>query len=116
MALCYLLYKAKMLSVYLCTFWHADNLAVSIWIETRLSRNESCVFEDHSSFSQAYSTHHSSTGVPRRQRCKHPLICKAPMLKQLASSLSPTADVFCILAECFIHSMVPSVNIYFIVL
>ena len=26
---------------------HADNSAVSAWIETGLARNESCVFEDH---------------------------------------------------------------------
>ena len=29
-----------------CTFWHADNSAVSARIETGLARNESCVFED----------------------------------------------------------------------
>ena len=29
-----------------CTFWHADNSAVSAWIETGLAQNESCVFED----------------------------------------------------------------------
>ena len=26
---------------------------------------------------QAYSTYHSLAGVPRRRRCKQPLICKA---------------------------------------
>ena len=30
-----------------CTFWHADNSAVSARIEMGLARNESCVFEDH---------------------------------------------------------------------
>ena len=49
----YLLYKAEKPSVCLsvrpsvCTFWHADNSAVSARIETGLARNESCVFEDH---------------------------------------------------------------------
>ena len=48
-----LLYKAEKPSVYLfvclsvCTFWHADNSTMSVWIEMRLARNESCVFEDH---------------------------------------------------------------------
>ena len=48
-----LLYKAEKPSVCLsvrpsvCTFWHADNSAVSAWIETGLARNESCIFEDH---------------------------------------------------------------------
>ena len=30
-----------------CTFWHADNSAVSVQIETGLDRNERCVFEDY---------------------------------------------------------------------
>ena len=46
----HLLYKAEKPSV--CPsvrlhFWHTDNSAVSAQIETRLARNESCVFEDH---------------------------------------------------------------------
>ena len=43
-----LLYKAEKPSVRpsVCTFWHADNSAVSARIEAGLARNESCVFED----------------------------------------------------------------------
>ena len=47
------LYKAEKPSVCLsirlsiCTFWHADNSAMSARIATGLARNESCVFEDH---------------------------------------------------------------------
>ena len=45
----HLLYKAEKLSVCLsvCTFWHADNSALSVRVETRLTQNESCVFEAH---------------------------------------------------------------------
>ena len=63
-----------------CTYWHTGNSAVSAQIEMGGS---------HSLFLQAYSTHHSSTGVPRRQRCKQPLTHKATGLW-----ISPTIDIF----------------------
>ena len=51
---CYLLlYKAEKLVVCLSVrlhFWHADDSAISAWIETGFARNESCIFEDHKSF------------------------------------------------------------------
>ena len=58
-------------------FWYTDISAVSTRIETGLARNESCVFEDHKVYLQAYSTYRSLTGVPRRPRCKQSLTRKA---------------------------------------
>ena len=85
----YYVYKAKSclsvhLSVCLSTclsfrlyFWRADNSAVCAFIETILAWNESCVFEEHKVFLQAYRAHCSLTEVPKRQRFKQPLTHKA---------------------------------------
>ena len=45
--MCFIYYIKLKSRLSVCTFWHADNSAVSAQIEMELARNESCAFEDH---------------------------------------------------------------------
>ena len=63
----YLLYKAEKLSACLSVhlhFRHADNSAVCALIEIGLTRNESCVFEEHKVY-----FHKSTKPTVHRQEC-----------------------------------------------
>ena len=93
------------MSIY--TFWHADKWAVSARIEMGFAQNEGHVFEDH-------NVYFYKTTVPtiHQQEClENKGVSRHYPVKQLASGSNATVDVFYF---NLFHSMVPTLNIYFI--
>ena len=69
-------------------FWHANDSAVSTWMEMRLAGNESCIFEDHKVYKPIVPTIHQQECLEDKGVSNHSSV------RQLDGGSSPTVDVF----------------------